>query len=112
MGFDRSGSACGNLARSDAQHGGYASRKTLHPRIGSANPHADRNPYSDPNRHLYIDSYNDTHGNFYSNQHPYTDSSADIHTNTYPNWDSYINIDSLAQADRNPNSNTYTRVTN
>ena len=69
MGLDRSGSACGNLARSDTQHGGYASRKTLHPRIGSANPHADRNPYSDA--------------------HPHTNGNPNAHANTNANIDSF-----------------------
>ena len=82
MGFDRSGSARGNLARSDAQHGGYASRKTLHPRIGSANPHPDRDTYS--NAHTDVDAnwnlYHDPHTFAESNCHAYRIS--DINTDT------------------------------
>ena len=68
MGLDRSGSACGNLARSDAQYGGYASRKTLHPRIGSANPHTDRDTYSDAHPDV------DTNWNLYHDPHTFAES--------------------------------------
>ena len=59
MGFDRSGSACGNIARSDAQHGGYASGKTLHTHTGSANAHANRDAHS--NTHAYGNSNGSPH---------------------------------------------------
>ena len=86
MGFDRSGSTCGNLARTDAQYGGYASRKTLHPRIGSANPHADRNPYSDA--------------------HPHANGTPNAHANTdaKPHCDAHCTSDST-NATANPNGN-------
>ena len=91
MGFDRSGSACGNIARSDAQHGGYASGKTLHPDTGSANAHADRD--ADP----HGDSNTDPHAN------------TNTYANAHPNRDSYVDPYSFARANEYANSNPYSR---
>ena len=90
MGFDRSGSAYGNLARSYAQHDGYASGKALHPHTGSANTHANR----------------DAHSN--------GDSNTDPHTNANPNRDSYIYTYSKRYAystNSHSNTNEYIRNT-
>ena len=91
MGFDRSGSACGNIARSDAQHGGYASGKTLHPHTGSANAHANR----------------DAHSNGDSNTDPHANS--DTHANAHPNQDSYVDPYSFVRANEYTNSNRNSR---
>ena len=91
MGFDRSGSACGNLARSDAQHDGYASGKALHPHTGSANTHANR----------------DAHSNGDSNTDPHANS--DTHANAHPNQDSYVDPYSFARANEYTNSNPDSR---
>ena len=87
MGFDRSGSACGNIARSDAQHGGYASGKALHPHTGSANAHTNRDadPHGDSNTDPYANANpnRDSYIYTYSKRYAYS-------TNSYSNTDEYI----------------------
>ena len=91
MGFDRSRSACGNLARSDAQHGGYASGKTLHPHTGSANAHANRD--ADPNTHAYGNSNGSPHLDSHTFAEP------DCHAYRIPDLTNNANIDAYTARD-------------
>ena len=99
MGLDRSGSACGNLARPYAQHGGYASGKTLHPHTGSANAHANRDAHS--NAHAY--------SNFNGSPHldPYTFAESDCHAYRIPDFTTNANIDAYTTRDDRDSADQY-----